>query len=128
MLNPQAIISTPGPAPFYDRTGMSEGEAKKLFEKKSVPELMEMFEMSRSSVYFWRAKWGLSDRTNPADLSTEALKDRARARRKKNSAELEIAKADHEELVRLRAENAVLQRLLRDLHLELAKLTKGRKS
>lgn len=130
MLTPQAAISTPGPAPFYDRTGMSEARAKKLFAQKTVWELMDMFKMSRSSVFHWRKQWGITKRVTSSEDGFSRVKEHQRLRRERIEKELapEIVqlRADREELIQLRAENAVLQRLVRDLTLEVARLG-GRK-
>lgn len=115
-MHAQAAISTPGPAPFFDRPGMTETKAKKLFDEKEVWELMKLFKLSRASVFAWRKKWGITTRVTASEAGLARIVERQQQRRERTEKE-------HDELVQLRAENAVLQRLVRDLTLEVARLT-----
>lgn len=128
-ISPQAAISTPGPAPFYDRSNMTEREAKQAFARLSVNELKRKFGLSRSSVYYWKQQWGMTQ--GSTGMTPAQLRELARTKRKKKAAEAESEHAElmraRAELLQLRAQNEVLQKLLRDLTLEVARLGGGKK-
>lgn len=128
MISPQTAFSTPGPPTWFTVRKMTEEEGKEAFTRLSVDQLKKKFGLSRSTVYYWKQHWGMTGSTG---LSPAEYAELARTRRNKKAAEV---KAEHTELVQaraellqLRAENAVQQRLIRDLTLEVARLGGGKK-